>query len=311
MSGPATAPTGEKKRGRPAAIKFPCGNCNKTTSGCSALKCNICEMWHHSECIPGMTKEAHQQVVSLSETMGYTFFLCGKCEKVHKKTWQSINVMSKKVDSMEQRLSDVEKQLKDFQKKQEETSSKVTQVENRANTESTTVKHSVLSEIQEQEKRTKNIVVYNLEEPASEDGPTRKTEDANKVKELIDVILPDCTEQDVSSIRRLGAKKQDEGDNVSKPRPLLLTFNSVQAKKNVLSNSRNLAKSTFKHVSICPDLTKTQQTEDKKLRNEIRILNEENLSDDKGDFLWKVVGVPGQASRRKVKIYKERIPNAV
>ena len=153
--------------------------------------------------------------------------------------------------------------------------------------------------------------MYNLEEPASEDGPTRKTEDANKVKELIEVILPDCTEQDLSSIRRLGAKKQDEGDNVSKPRPLLLTFNSVQAKKNVLSNSRNLAKSTFKHVSICPDLTKTQQTEDKKLRNEIRILNEENLSDDKGDFLWKVVGVPGQASRRKVKIYKERIPNAV
>ena len=81
--------------------------------------------------------------------MGYTFFLCEKCEKVHKKTWQSVNVISKRVDTLEQRLSDVEKQLKEFQKKQDETSSKVTQVENRANSESTTVKHSVLSEIQE------------------------------------------------------------------------------------------------------------------------------------------------------------------
>ena len=51
---------------------------------------------------------------------------------------------------------------------------------------------------------------------------------------------------------------------VSKPRPLLVTFNSAQSKKNVLSNSRNLAKSIFKHVSVCPDLRKTQQTEDKK-----------------------------------------------
>ena len=56
--------------------------------------------------------------------------------------------------------------------------------------------------------------MYNLKEPASEDGPTRKTEDADKVKELIDIILPDCTEQDVSSVRRLGAKKQEEGDSI-------------------------------------------------------------------------------------------------
>ena len=58
-------------------------------------------------------------------------------------------------------------------------------------------------------------------------------------------------------------------------------------------------------------LTKPQQTEDKKLRDEIWILNDENPSEDKGVFLWNVVGVPGQESRRKVKIYIERISNEV
>ena len=80
-----------KRTRKNAPIKFPCGNCNKTTSGCAALMCSICEMWHHTECLPGMSNEGYQLMVSMKETMGYSFFLCGKCEKVHKKTWQAVN----------------------------------------------------------------------------------------------------------------------------------------------------------------------------------------------------------------------------
>ena len=65
---------------------------------------------------------------------------------------------------------------------------------------------------------------------------------------------------------------------------------------------------TFSQVSICPDLIKTQQIEDRKLRYEVKKLNEENQNDDKGVFLWKVVGVAGQPSRRKVKVYAQTTP---
>ena len=64
----------------------------------------------------------------------------------------------------------------------------------------------------------------------------------------------------------------------------------------------------FAHVSVCPDLTKTQQIEDRKLRHEVQKLNEENPIKDKGAFLWKVVGVAGQPSRMKVKVYAQPPP---
>ena len=95
-----------------------------------------------------------------------------------------------------------------------------------------------------------------------------------------------------------------ETDIPPKPRPLLISFNTPQSRKDVLANAKKLFNSNWKHVSVCPDLTKTQQKEDKQLRDEVKQLNVEKPSDDKGSFLWKIVGVPGQASRRKVKIYQ-------
>ena len=91
--------------------EFPCGNYNKSTSGSADLQCSICEIWHRRGCVTGMTKEAHQQVVSM-KTMGYIFFLCGKCEKVHKKVWKAVNYLEKRADSVESRQEEVEKMRK-------------------------------------------------------------------------------------------------------------------------------------------------------------------------------------------------------
>ena len=129
--------------------KFPCGNCNKSTSGCAALQCSICEMWHHRDCVAGMTKEAYQQVVSMKETMGYLFFLCGKCEKVHKKVWQAVNNLGKRVDSVESRLEEVEKKLKQYEEEQKECSKKVETVASKTEASASNVKETVISELQQ------------------------------------------------------------------------------------------------------------------------------------------------------------------
>ena len=84
--------------------KFPCGHCNKSSSGCAAVLCNICEMWHHWECVPGMSRESYEQLATMKETMGYSFFLCGKCDKVHKKVWSTVTNLGKKIDAMDERL---------------------------------------------------------------------------------------------------------------------------------------------------------------------------------------------------------------
>ena len=57
MPGDAAKSTTEKKE---VKVKFQCGNCSNTTSGCASLLCNICEHWYHKECIPGMTDSGYQ-----------------------------------------------------------------------------------------------------------------------------------------------------------------------------------------------------------------------------------------------------------
>ena len=277
-------------------IKFPCGNCNKTTSGSAVLLCNVCELWHHWECVPGMTKEAYQQIVSMKETMGYSFFLCGKCDKVHKKVWQSVNILGKRVDAVEKRLDKVEKLLEEHEKKNTETSKKVEKVETKSVVAASEVKVTVVNELQEQENRKTNIVVYNLRESEAEDGNDRKNHDLTEMASLLQQIeLPMTVKEDIASIRRLGkvppvpdAAPQAAAavpiDAPPRPRPLLITFKSPSSRKDMLTNAKKLSKSALAHVSIRPDLTKAQQTEDRKLRDEVKTLNADKPSDDKGIF---------------------------
>ena len=111
-----------------------------------------------------MTDFGYQTLVSMKESMGFVFFLCSKCEKVHKKTWQAVTQLGKRVDAIEKRLDDIEKLMKANTQKQEETITKVTAVEKKTAVSSTNVQSSVLSEIQQQEARKTNIVIYNLKE---------------------------------------------------------------------------------------------------------------------------------------------------
>lgn len=307
-------------------IKFPCGHCNKSSSGCAAILCNICEMWHHWGCVPGMTKESYEQLVTMKDTMGYSFFLCGKCDKVHMKVWSTVTNLGKKVDAMDERLKKVEKLLEDYEKKNTETAKKVEKVETRTVAAASEVKVTVVNELQEQENRKTNIVFYNLKESEAEEGIDRKNHDISEIASLLQQIeLPVSVKDDIASIRRLGKIPPAQADaepeaeppqdaqlgvdaNQPKPRPLLVSFKSPSSRKDILTNAKKLAKSPLAHVSVCPDLTKTQQTEDRKLREEVKKLNAENPTDDKGAFLWKVVGVAGQRSRRKVKVYAQTPP---
>ena len=302
---------------RKKAVKFPCGNCNQTTSGCAALMCNICELWHHTECIPGVTEESHKMMLSMKESIGYAFFLCPKCEKVHKKTWQAVNQLGKRVDAVEKKLDDLEEQLKKITENTERAIKEVKSAEKKSSASSEELKTTVMSEIQEQENRKTNLVIYNLQESTSDVPDDRKEHDTTKIREMLGTIgIEEIEADNIMSLRRLGQRSvtaAPESTNTGqlsaapaakKPRPVLLSLKTPQHQRDVLLNARKLAKTPLKHISVCPDLTKNQQKEDKVLGNEVIKLNSEKPHDDKGPFLWKVVGLAGQPSRRKVKIYE-------
>ena len=77
---------------------------------------------------------------------------------------------------------------------------------------------------------------------------------------------------------------------LSKPQPLLVFFKDPQPRREFLANTRKLSKSDFKHISICPDLTKNHRKEDKQLRDKAIQLNLESPSDEKGPFFVEVNG---------------------
>ena len=245
--------------------------------------------------------------------MGYSFFLCPKCEKVNKKVWQTVNSLTKRMDSVEKQIADLSKQLKSSSDNAAEAMKTVQTVKTQTAATSDQVKTTVLTELQEQEKRKTNLVIYNLEESPSDEALERKGHDSVKIEELLTSIgVVDLEDDDVASLRRLGPRAeqspptQEAGEApAAKPRPVLLSFKSSQNRTRVLSNAKKLAVSQMKHVSICPDLTKNQQKEDRELRDEVTRLNLEEPSDDKGTILWKVVGTAGQPNRRKVKKYQQ------
>ena len=296
------------KKGKSKAVKFPCGTCNNTTSGSAAVACNICEYWHHTQCIPGMTDEFYKTMLTMKDSMGYSFFLCPKCEKVNKKVWQTVTCLTKRVDSMEKQIADLMDQLKSSNDNATQAMKTVQSVQKQTAVSSEQVKTTVLTEIQEQEKRKTNLVIYNLKESSSESSSDRKEHDSDSIKEVLSTIeVSDLHEDGIQSIRRLGplTDPTKESTKPLKPRPLLLSFRSSSDRTKVLSSAKKLAGTSLKHISICPDLTKNQQKEDRELRDEVKQLNLDEPSDDKGAFLWKVVGTPGQPNRRKIKKYLE------
>ena len=102
-------------------------------------------------------------------------------------------------------------------------------------------------ESRERVERSKNIVVYGLNEVPSD-------------KEAVLRLFGDqlcLTDIHIISVRRLGRQKE------SKPRPLLVCLASLDDKVNVMKNKRKLAKTS---IFINNDLTKEQATQERQLR---------------------------------------------
>lgn len=216
--------------------KFPCDHYNKSSSDCAAVLCNICKMLHHLECVPGIYKESYEQLVTTKDTMGHSFFLCGKCDKVHKRVWSTVTNLGKKIDAMDERLKKLEKRMEDYQSRYSETAKKVKKVETRLVAAASEVKETVVKELKEQENLKTNIVVYNLKESMSEDSIERKNHDHGEIASFLQQIkLPRTVKDNIASIRRLGKippsqreagedadAQTGDADNQPKPRPLLI-----------------------------------------------------------------------------------------
>lgn len=117
-----------------------------------------------------------------------------------------------------------------------------------------------MKEVLEREKRRLNVVVMGLTEGSDE-------EDLGKIRKMVDSIVKEVQIK-FQVLGRIGRKSEI-------PRPVRIKLVDVEDRRRVLSRARNLKKEEgMERLYIVPDLTKVQQEEDKRLRNEVKRLRE-------------------------------------
>ena len=67
------------------AKKHPCRRCLKSVSGGKSIFCQMCEFWHHYDCVPNMTKEWYDNIKMTYKTIGFLAFMCHICKKATQK----------------------------------------------------------------------------------------------------------------------------------------------------------------------------------------------------------------------------------
>ena len=148
-----------------------------------------------------------------------------------------------------------------------------------------------MRELEEREKRRKNVIMYNIPESDAEEPETRVQEDKYKAIEIADILN---TEIDPSKTVRLGVRSEEN----NRPRPLRLSIQDTKTRDTLLSNAKDLRKSnneTAKNVFIKMDQTRMQRAEEKKLLEQRNELREEAKSAGDNSHIWII---------RKVKVIK-------
>ena len=279
-------------------VMFPCGNCGKTV-GSGSLQCNICDFWHHKNCIPGMTDAFLDTLLTMKEAMGSTCWICEKCTHATKKLHKDVVGIAKRMDKVEGDVKANKSAVDSNKVEIEQLKARLLKVESNNGEKDEGTKSAVIAELQQLDNRRNNAVIYGLSESDSTDAETRKNKDLDLIRSIAIVMNLNLDKwlATISTVRRMGRVEP------SKSRPLLVCFTDPEARDALLNNARFLARSEMDHVSIKPDLTKAQQDADVKLREEAKKLNLEKPHDERGHFLWKVIGRPGQPSRRLIKNY--------
>jgi hypothetical protein len=129
-----------------------------------------------------------------------------------------------------------------------------------------TVANATISELQEREKRKKNVIIYGVPESTSLNLTDKKAEDETKIK----LILTAIDKSDVSPVYSRRLKSKDS----SKPGPLLVELSDTSLRNPVLLAAKKLRENdNYKSVYISPDLTEAERQLDYKLRQERNRLN--------------------------------------
>ena len=253
----------------------------------ASSKCNLhwfcvkCEAFALDAEDNGLTPLIEKLQTKSDDTAQYLTDTIAKMEQnVLNKVDAIEQTLQKKADSdlllsIENRLQKIEDRPVDFKDLHQRLENKVDQLnQTRNNIASDVVIESIHSKLQEDEvekeeiqKRCKNVIVFGLNESASDDAGVRIADDLEAMQSVIGNLQ---VEHDITKVVRL-RKKNEQQD--AKPRPLLVSLRSEEERVELLKKAKNLKdmeEGGLNRIFILPDLTPKQRQIRKNLVQELK-----------------------------------------
>ena len=264
------------------------------------VECDRCEKWVCLAC----SNLNPSQYDAIDDQLIWYCLSCRKPAIQAVRKDQSIedrcNIFFEKIrDEFMSKLDKIETQVASLTSSQETLSSKLAACETKANPENHTGTNfipknapplnddSIIKELQIREERKRNVIIYNLEEPA-----TNLKEERKQVEEITTLCDDSLLKHTFKDVVRLGKKKED------KPRPLKFTLVSSDDKRIFFRNLKNLKDNVkFGSISVNHDLTNLEREQEKKLYEEAKKLT----VDSQGEAKYKVRGPPWDRTIVKMK----------
>ena len=278
-----------------------CGVCNKTCeAGSESLGCDLCSKWFHRECL-AYNKSTYKAIIQLDEVKWF----CKSCNEKANDTFSMIKMVMMRMDVLDARNTALEaknaalekRMLKIEKEREKEKEDNVPpSVGNSGNVVGTPVSAPAnqqgefnwseriskeLREIKEVEDRKTNFIITEIPELDSrkEDELAKLAnldlEQGDNEKQVVEKLLVklEVRNVEIKEICRIPARREGQrsGQEVEKPRKLLVKLGTPKMQKAVLEKAKNLKNIEGWSTSyISPDLTKQQRDKAYQLRVEKR-----------------------------------------
>jgi len=260
----------------------------------ASLQCTVCGLWIHKSC-SGITNEVFNALANLFKDTGKAYWACRACNSY-------AEGMNHRLKKMEDKVTEAvrvgEENSKEIRTLREEIDKKNDQLEKRV----TSGEDNILEEMNDRERRRKNVVMYGVKESDKAEGRQRLEDDKREINNIFTVLDVNLSvEDDAEFCRRIGPR----GENA---RPLVCGFYTEWGKNTLLKYAKRLEGTELSTISIAPDLTRQQRKAEMELEQEAIRKNEELDDEDRSKNLeWQVVGRKGQ--RRLIKTVRREIPS--
>lgn len=279
----------------------PCDRlaCKQCSTECrsDSLQCKICEHWYHAKC-ESVSPQQFSLFLQLDKLNTHYEWLCNSC-----RNGDALNVL-KSIHAMQAKISNFDSEMVSLKK----TCSIIPLLEEKVKQLEESVSQSTTSALLEGDS-LKGANGFDIDNLVTDAVNEALDVERRKLNLTISGLQPSETKSDGELIQELfedpslnvtGTVVVSNCQRVGKKGLLIVTFDTLESKRNILKNAYKLKSSTntgYRSVYISPDLTRKQRIAEYQLRTELRERRnkgENNLRISRGKI---VVSVPHQDKR--------------